>query len=244
MTVEPRDTAPMLALEKIEFAYGDLKVLWGIDLSVRRGEIVTLVGANGAGKSTTLKNVSRLVKWTSGRITFEGEDLAALEPHDVVNRGIIQVPEGRRIFPEMTVMENLRMGSFPKKSRKDRQKNIALSFSLFPRLEERQKQLGGTLSGGEQQMLAIARGLMANPRLLLLDEPSLGLSPLLVKNIFEIISEINKQGVTILLVEQNVYQSLHVAHRAYVLETGHVVLSGTGDQLLNDDHVKKAFLGM
>jgi len=244
MTVEPRDTAPMLALEKIEFAYGDLKVLWGIDLSVRRGEIVTLVGANGAGKSTTLKNISRLVKWTSGRITFEGEDLAALEPHDVVNRGIIQVPEGRRIFPEMTVMENLRMGSFPRKSRKDRQKNIALSFSLFPRLEERQRQLGGTLSGGEQQMLAIARGLMANPRLLLLDEPSLGLSPLLVKNIFEIISEINKQGVTILLVEQNVYQSLHVAHRAYVLETGHVVLSGTGDQLLNDDHVKKAFLGM
>jgi len=244
MTVESRDTAPMLALEKIEFAYGDLKVLWGIDLSVRRGEIVTLVGANGAGKSTTLKNISRLVKWTSGRITFEGEDLAALEPHDVVNRGIIQVPEGRRIFPEMTVMENLRMGSFPRKSRKDRQKNIALSFSLFPRLEERQRQLGGTLSGGEQQMLAIARGLMANPRLLLLDEPSLGLSPLLVKNIFEIISEINKQGVTILLVEQNVYQSLHVAHRAYVLETGHVVLSGTGDQLLNDDHVKKAFLGM
>jgi len=244
MTVEPRDTAPMLALEKIEFAYGDLKVLWGIDLSVRRGEIVTLVGANGAGKSTTLKNISRLVKWTSGRITFEGEDLAALEPHDVVNRGIIQVPEGRRIFPEMTVMENLRMGSFPRKSRKDRQKNIALSFSLFPRLEERQRQLGGTLSGGEQQMLAIARGLMANPRLLLLDEPSLGLSPLLVKNIFEIIGEINKQGVTILLVEQNVYQSLHVAHRAYVLETGHVVLSGTGDQLLNDDHVKKAFLGM
>jgi len=244
MTVESRDTAPMLELEKIEFAYGDLKVLWGIDLSVRRGEIVTLVGANGAGKSTTLKNISRLVKWTSGRVTFEGEDLAALEPHDVVNRGIIQVPEGRRIFPEMTVMENLRMGSFPKKSRKDRQKNIALSFSLFPRLEERQRQLGGTLSGGEQQMLAIARGLMANPRLLLLDEPSLGLSPLLVKNIFEIISEINKQGVTILLVEQNVYQSLHVAHRAYVLETGHVVLSGTGDQLLNDDHVKKAFLGM
>jgi branched-chain amino acid transport system ATP-binding protein len=244
MTVESRDMVPMLALEKIEFAYGDLKVLWGIDLSVRPGEIVTLVGANGAGKSTTLKNISRLVKWTSGRITFEGEDLGALEAHDVVDRGIIQVPEGRRIFPEMTVMENLRMGSFPKKSRKDRQKNIALSFSLFPRLEERQKQLGGTLSGGEQQMLAIARGLMANPRLLLLDEPSLGLSPLLVKNIFEIISEINRQGVTILLVEQNVYQSLHLADRAYVLETGRVVMSGNGDQLLNNDHVKKALLGM
>ena len=234
----------LLALEKIEFAYGDLKVLWGIDLTVRPGEIVTLVGANGAGKSTTLKNISRLVKWTSGRITFEGEDLAGLEPHDVVDRGIVQVPEGRRIFPEMTVMENLRMGSFPKSSRKDREKNLARAFSLFPRLEERQKQLGGTLSGGEQQMLAIARGLMANPRLLLLDEPSLGLSPLLVKNIFAIIAEINKQGVTILLVEQNVYQSLRLANRAYVLESGHVVLSGAGAQLLNDDHVKKAFLGM
>ena len=234
----------LLALERIEFAYGDLKVLWGIDLTVRSGEIVTLVGANGAGKSTTLKNISRLVKWSSGRITFEGEDLAGLEPHDVVDRGIVQVPEGRRIFPEMTVMENLRMGSFPKSSRKDREKNLARAFSLFPRLEERQKQLGGTLSGGEQQMLAIARGLMANPRLLLLDEPSLGLSPLLVKNIFAIIAAINKQGVTILLVEQNVYQSLHVADRAYVLETGHVVLSGSGAQLLTDDHVKKAYLGM
>jgi branched-chain amino acid transport system ATP-binding protein len=234
----------LLALEGIEFAYGDLKVLWGIDLSVRAGEIVTLVGANGAGKSTTLKNISRLVKWTSGRITFEGEELGGLEPHEVVDRGIVQVPEGRRIFPEMTVMENLRMGSFPKSSRKDREKNLARAFSLFPRLEERQKQLGGTLSGGEQQMLAIARGLMANPRLLLLDEPSLGLSPLLVKNIFAIIAEINKQGVTILLVEQNVYQSLRLADRASVLETGHVVLSGSGTQLLNDDHVKKAFLGM
>jgi len=234
----------LLALEGSEFAYGDLKVLWGIDLTVRSGEIVTLVGANGAGKSTTLKNISRLVKWSSGRITFEGEDLAGLEPHDVVDRGIVQVPEGRRIFPEMTVMENLRMGSFPKSSRKDREKNLARAFSLFPRLEERQKQLGGTLSGGEQQMLAIARGLMANPRLLLLDEPSLGLSPLLVKNIFAIIAAINKQGVTILLVEQNVYQSLHVADRAYVLETGHVVLSGSGAQLLTDDHVKTAYLGM
>jgi branched-chain amino acid transport system ATP-binding protein len=234
----------LLALEKIEFAYGDLKVLWGIDLSVRSGEIVTLVGANGAGKSTTLKNISRLVRWTSGRITFEGEDLGGLEPHEVVERGIVHVPEGRRIFPEMTVMENLRMGSFSKSSRKDREKNVARAFSLFPRLEERQKQLGGTLSGGEQQMLAIARGLMANPRLLLLDEPSLGLSPLLVKNIFAIIAEIKRQGVTILLVEQNVYQSLHVADRAYVLETGHVVLTGGGAQLLTDDHVRKAYLGM
>jgi branched-chain amino acid transport system ATP-binding protein len=234
----------LLAIDKLEFAYGDLQVLWGIDITVHEGEIVTLVGANGAGKSTTLKNVSRLVQWSKGSIVFRGEDLARLEPHEVVARGIIQVPEGRRIFPEMTVMENLRMGSFPKSTRGDREKNIERAFSLFPRLKEREKQLGGTLSGGEQQMLAIARGLMANPRLLLLDEPSLGLSPLLVKNIFGIISEINKQGVTILLVEQNVYQSLRIAHRAYVLETGRVVLSGTGEALLNDEHVKKAFLGM
>jgi branched-chain amino acid transport system ATP-binding protein len=242
-TSSPQQT-PMLAVEKLDFSYGDLKVLWGIDLTVQQGEIVTLVGSNGAGKSTTLKNISRLVRWTAGSILWNGENLARLEPHEVVERGIIHVPEGRRIFPEMTVMENLRMGSFPKSCRKDREKNVARAFSLFPRLEERQKQLGGTLSGGEQQMLAIARGLMANPQLLLLDEPSLGLSPLLVKSIFQIISEINRQGVTILLVEQNVYQSLHIAHRAYVLETGRVVLSGTGRELLNDELVKKAFLGM
>ncbi|HEX9406846.1 MAG TPA: ABC transporter ATP-binding protein [Thermoanaerobaculia bacterium] len=234
----------MLAIDKLEFAYGDLQVLWGIDLTVQQGEIVTLVGANGAGKSTTLKNISRLVKWKSGSINFEGQDLSRLEVHEIVERGIIQVPEGRRIFPEMTVMENLRMGSFMKSTRRDREKNIERAFTLFPRLQERQKQLGGTLSGGEQQMLAIARGLMANPRLMLLDEPSLGLSPLLVKNIFQIITEINRLGVTILLVEQNVYQSLRIAHRAYVLETGRVVLTGTGEQLLNNEHVKKAFLGM
>ncbi len=236
--------APMLAIERLEFAYGDLQVLWGIDVSVHQGEIVTLVGANGAGKSTTLKNVSRLVHWKAGSIRFEGEDLSRLEPHEVVGRGVIQVPEGRRIFPEMTVMENLRMGSFPRSVRADREKNLERAFALFPRLEEREKQLGGTLSGGEQQMLAMARGLMANPRLLLLDEPSLGLSPLLVKNIFQIIGEINRQGVTILLVEQNVYQSLRIAHRAYVLETGRVVLTGSGEQLLDDEHVKQAFLGM
>jgi branched-chain amino acid transport system ATP-binding protein len=234
----------LLSIEKLEFAYGDLQVLWGIDIAVNEGEIVTLVGANGAGKSTTLKNVSRLVQWNRGSIAFRGEDLSRLEPHDVVARGVIQVPEGRRIFPEMTVMENLRMGSFPKATRADRSRNLERAFTLFPRLKERETQLGGTLSGGEQQMLAIARGLMANPRLLLLDEPSLGLSPLLVKNIFEIITEINRQGMTILLVEQNVYQSLRIAHRAYVLETGRVVLSGTGEELLADEHVKKAFLGM
>ncbi len=234
----------MLKIEKLNFAYGDLKVLWDVDLEVNQGEIVTVVGANGAGKSTTLKNISRLVKPSSGTITFEGRDLGKMQSHLVVEAGLVQVPKGRRIFPEMTVLENLRMGSYVKATRADRQKNIDWVFDLFPRLKEREKQLGGTMSGGEQQMLAIARGLMANPKILLLDEPSLGLSPLLVKNIFDIITGINKEGVTILLVEQNVYQSLRISHRAYVMETGRVVLTGKGDELLNNDHIKKAFLGM
>jgi branched-chain amino acid transport system ATP-binding protein len=234
----------MLRLERLEFSYGDLQVLWGVDLEVKQGEIVTVVGANGAGKSTILKNVSRLVRPSAGTLTFQGTDLRHLASHQVVELGIVQVPEGRRIFPEMTVVENLRMGSFVKSTRKDRERNVERAFTLFPRLKERARQLGGTMSGGEQQMLAIARGLMANPKLLLLDEPSLGLSPLLVKNIFEIIKEINRQGTTILLVEQNVYQSLRISSRAYVLETGRVVLSGTGAELLDNAHVKKAFLGM
>jgi branched-chain amino acid transport system ATP-binding protein len=234
----------MLKIDKLNFSYGDLKVLWDIDLEVHSGEIVTVVGSNGAGKSTTLKNISRLVRPASGTMTFNGVDLTRLESHEVVEQGVVQVPEGRKIFPEMTVVENLRMGSFIKSARGDRDANIDRVFSLFPRLRERQKQLGGTMSGGEQQMLAIARGLMANPKLLLLDEPSLGLAPLLVKSIFEIITEINRQGVTILLVEQNVYQSLRIAHRAYVLETGRVVLTGTGEELLGNEHVRKAFLGM
>ncbi|WP_298439498.1 ABC transporter ATP-binding protein [Geobacter sp.] len=234
----------MLKIEKLNFSYGDLKVLWDIDLEVKQGEIVTVVGSNGAGKSTTLKNISRLVKPSSGALTFNGTDLSKLEPHQVVELGIVQVPEGRKIFPEMTVLENLRMGSYIKSSRGDRSANIDRAFTLFPRLKERANQLGGTMSGGEQQMLAIARGMMANPKLLLLDEPSLGLAPLFVRFIFDIITEINKQGVTILLVEQNVFQSLRISHRAYVLETGRVVLSGTGEALLNDEHVKKAFLGM
>jgi branched-chain amino acid transport system ATP-binding protein len=234
----------MLKVEKLSFSYGDLQVLWDLDLEVRQGEIVTVVGANGAGKSTLLKNVSRLARPRSGNITFAGTELGRLASHEVVELGIVQVPEARRIFPEMTVLENLRMGSFVKATRKDREKNLQRAFSLFPRLAERQKQLGGTMSGGEQQMLAIARGLMANPKLLLLDEPSLGLSPLFVANIFEIIKEINRQGTTILLVEQNVYQSLRLSHRAYVLETGRVVLSGTGPELLENAHVRKAFLGM
>ena len=233
----------LLRLERLSFSYGDLRVLWDVDLEVRQGEIVTVVGSNGAGKSTVLKNVSRLVRHDGGSLTFDGQDLSRLQPHQVVELGIIQVPEGRRIFPEMTVLENLRMGSFVPSTRKHRERNVERAFALFPRLQERQKQLGGTMSGGEQQMLAIARGLMGNPRLLLLDEPSLGLSLLLVKAIFDVIGEINRQGVTILLVEQNVFQSLRIAHRAYVLETGRVVLTGSGEKLLGDDHVKKAYMG-
>ncbi len=234
----------MLEISKLQFAYGDLQVLWGVDLSVQQGEIVTVVGANGAGKSTILRNCSRLVRALSGSLKFQGEDLAGLQSHQVVERGLVQVPEARRIFPEMTVVENLRMGSYLPATRADRARNMERVFALFPRLAERKKQLGGTMSGGEQQMLAIGRGLMANPKLLLLDEPSLGLSPLFVKNIFDIIKQINAQGTTILLVEQNVYQSLRISHRAYVLETGRVVLSGTGAELLENAHVKKAFLGM
>jgi len=234
----------LLKVDKLNFSYGDLKILWDIDLEVRPTEIVTVVGANGAGKSTTLKNISRLLRPQSGSIVFEGVNLSELESHQVVELGIVQVPEARRIFPEMTVLENLRMGSYLKATRKDRTRNVERVFSLFPRLKERSKQLGGTMSGGEQQMLAIGRGLMGNPKLLLLDEPSLGLSPLFVSNIFSIIREINRQGTTILLVEQNVYQSLNIAHRGYVVETGRVVLTGPGPELLGDEHVKKAFLGM
>jgi branched-chain amino acid transport system ATP-binding protein len=234
----------MLKVEGLNFSYGDLRVLWGVSVEVREGEVVTVVGGNGAGKSTLLKNISRLVQPGSGSITFNGLDLAKLEAHEIVEHGVVQVPEGRKIFPQMSVIENLRMGSFSSGARAKRKENLERVYSLFPRLREREKQLGGTLSGGEQQMLAIARGLMGDPKLLLLDEPSLGLSPLLVKSIFEIIAEIRKQGVTILLVEQNVFQSLKIADRGYVLETGRVVLQDKGAALLGNEHVRKAYLGM
>jgi branched-chain amino acid transport system ATP-binding protein len=234
----------LLEVRKLSFSYDDLQVLWDLDLEVRQGEIVSVVGANGAGKSSLLKNISRLVTHATGAIQFDGIDLLALPAHRVVEHGVIQVPEARRIFPDLTVLENLHMGSYSKRSRPDRARNLERVFSLFPKLHERQKQLGGTLSGGEQQMLAIGRGLMANPRLLLLDEPSIGLAPIMVTNIFEIIQEINRQGTTLLLLEQNVYQSLRIAHRAYVIELGRVVLSGTGAELSDNEHVKKAFLGL
>jgi len=234
---------PLLDVRDLDFAYGDVQVLRGVSLSVNAGEIVTLVGSNGAGKTTTLRNISRLVRPRSGTLVFDGHDLARLASHQVVELGVVQVPEGRRVFPEMTVLENLRMGGYIKTARADREKNLERGLTLFPRLRERVAQLAGTLSGGEQQMLAIARGLMARPRLLVLDEPSLGLSPLLVRTIFDTIVQINAQGISVLLVEQNVYQSLRIAARGYVLETGRIALSGTGPELLNNDQVKAAFLG-
>lgn len=234
----------LLEIRDLSFAYGDLQVLWGVDLKVEQGEIVSVVGANGAGKSTLLKNISRTVRGRAATLQFDGKDLRDLPAHDVVELGVVQVPEARRIFPDMTVLENLRLGSYSRRSRADRKRNLERVFSLFPRLSERQEQLGGTMSGGEQQMLAIARGLMANPRLLLLDEPSIGLAPLLVTNIFETIAEINRQGTTIVLLEQNVYQSLRISNRGYVVELGRIVLHGTGPELAENDHVKKAFLGI
>jgi branched-chain amino acid transport system ATP-binding protein len=241
--IVPAARPPLLEVRDLDFAYGDVHVLHGVSLSVQAGEIVTLVGSNGAGKSTTLRNISRLLRPRAGSVVFDGHDLTRLASHQVVELGVVQVPEGRRVFPEMTVLENLRMGSYIRTARADRGKNLEHGLTLFPRLRERIGQLAGTLSGGEQQMLAIARGLMAKPRLLILDEPSLGLSPLLVKTIFDTIAEINKQGVSVLLVEQNVYQSLRIANRGYVLETGRIALEGTGKELLGNDRVKAAFLG-
>jgi len=236
-------TTPLLEVRDLDFAYGDVQVLRGVSLAVNAGEIVTLVGSNGAGKSTTLRNISRLLRPRAGSIVFDGHDLTRLSSHQVVELGVVQVPEGRRVFPEMTVLENLRMGSYIKSARPDREKNLERGLTLFPRLKERIGQLAGTLSGGEQQMLAIARGLMAKPRLLILDEPSLGLSPLLVRTIFDTIARINTQGTSVLLVEQNVYQSLRIAARGYVLEIGRIALSGAGSDLLANDQVKAAFLG-
>src|SRR4051812_29123445 len=232
-----------LEVRDLDFAYGDVQVLRGVSLTLNKGEIVTLVGSNGAGKSTTLRNISRLLRPRSGTLVFDGHDLTRLSSHQVVELGVIHVPEGRRVFPEMTILENLRMGSYIRSARADRAKNLERGLTLFPRLKERIGQLAGTLSGGEQQMLAIARGLMAKPRLLILDEPSLGLSPLLVRTIFDTIAQINAQGTSVLLVEQNVYQSLRIAARGYVLETGRIALSGTGTELLANDQVKAAFLG-
>lgn len=231
----------LLKIEDLKVNYGGIEAVKGINLSVEEGQIVTLIGSNGAGKSTTLRTISGLVKPRSGKITFCGEDITGMDPTNIVKRGITMAPEGRRIFPDMTVKENLRVGAFLRKD--DLSEDLDRVYDLFPRLKEREWQLGGTLSGGEQQMLAVGRALMAKPKLIMLDEPSLGLAPLVVKSIFDIIREINQQGVTILLIEQNANMALQVAHSAYVLETGSITMTGTGAALLTDDRIKEAYLG-
>ncbi|WP_399553003.1 ABC transporter ATP-binding protein [uncultured Leifsonia sp.] len=234
----------MLELKNISVAYGRIEAIHDMSFSVEEGEIVSLIGANGAGKSTTMKTISGILNPSKGSIHFDGQDITKMKAHIRVIRGISQAPEGRGIFPGMTVMENLDMGAFGRKDRSKMGEDFDRVFALFPRLAERKTQLGGTMSGGEQQMLAIGRALMSNPRLLLLDEPSMGLAPQFIRQIFSIIAEINKQGTTILLVEQNANQALARAHRAFVLETGNITRAGTGKELLADPAIKEAYLGV
>ena len=234
---------PMLKIDNIDVYYGAIHALKGISLEVKEGEIVTLIGANGAGKSTTLRTISGLLKPKTGSITFLGQDIAGVRAHEIVKKGISQVPEGRRVFAEMTVMENLDLGAFVRKDKAGIQQDLKHVFELFPRLEERKNQSAGTLSGGEQQMLAMGRALMSRPKLLLLDEPSMGLAPLLIKEIFNIIVDINKSGTTVLHVEQNANMALSIANRAYVLETGRITLSGSAKELAASEDVRKAYLG-
>jgi branched-chain amino acid transport system ATP-binding protein len=233
----------LLEVTDIRSHYGSIEALKGISLEVYEGEIVTLIGSNGAGKSTTLRSISGIVPPKIGTITFNGREIQGLPGHQVAEIGIAQSPEGRRIFPRMTVLENLEMGAFTRRDAKGIRSDIERVYTLFPRLKERERQKGGTMSGGEQQMLAMGRALMAQPRLLLLDEPSLGLAPVIVDKIYEIIREINQQGTTILLVEQNANYALDVSHRGYVLETGTVALTDNSDSLRNDERVMAAYLG-
>ena len=233
----------MLKIENLHVSYGGIQALRGISLEVPDGKIVTLIGANGAGKSTTLRTITGLVKASSGSIQWNGEELLGRSIDKIVGSGIAMSPEGRRVFADMSVLENLRIGAYLRTDKAEIEKDVQWVYSLFPRLEERSWQLAGTLSGGEQQMLAVGRALMSRPKLMMLDEPSLGLAPLVVQDIFSIIGEINRQGVTILLIEQNANMALKIADLAYVLETGNITLSGTGAQLLADEKVKEAYLG-
>ncbi len=234
----------MLRVENIDVFYGDLQVLWEVSFEVKEGEIVALVGANGSGKSTSLKTISGLLRPARGGMSFLDQHLDLIPPHKIIDHGIAHVPEGRRLFPEMSVRENLIMGSLAPQAKRKRDQTMEWIFGLFPRLREREKQMAGTLSGGEQQMLAVGRGLMALPRMIMFDEPSLGLAPILVAEIFKIIKRINQEGVTVLVTEQNTKQTLEISDRGYVLENGRVVLSGTGQELLDNEHVKAAYLGI
>ncbi|BEH11924.1 MULTISPECIES: ABC transporter ATP-binding protein [Geobacter] len=233
----------MLVVENLSVNYGAIKALVNVSCRVDQGEIVALIGANGAGKTTILNTISSIVPAAAGRVLFEGEDITKTAPHEIVKRGVCQVPEGRRVFSKMSVLENLEMGAYIRSDKKGIAQEMERIFHLFPRLAERKKQLAKTLSGGEQQMLAMGRALMSRPRLLLLDEPSMGLAPMLVEKIFEIIGEINGTGTTIMLVEQNAHMALSIAHRAYVLETGHIVLEGPAGELAENPEVRKAYLG-
>ncbi len=235
---------PLLELDNVHTYYGNIHALKGLSISVDEAEIVTLIGANGAGKSTTLKTISGLLKPRVGTIQLDGKNLATLKPHEIVQEGVVQVPEGRRVFARMSVMENLEMGAYQQKDKARIREDLERVFTLFPRLKERRTQIAGTLSGGEQQMLATGRALMGHPRLLLMDEPSMGLAPVLVENIFATILEINKEGTTILLVEQNAHMALSVAHRGYVLQTGEIVMQDTAENLRKNEMVQKAYLGI
>jgi len=236
-------SSPLLDLQNLRAGYGPIEVLKGISIQVNAGEIVTVIGANGAGKTTTLMTVSGLVKIRGGRVTFDGQDLSAVPAHDIVKLGLSQSPEGRKIFPRLTVLENLQMGAFTVKDPARVKEDIEKAYHYFPILKDRQRQLGGTLSGGEQQMLAIARALMTRPKLLLLDEPSLGLAPMLVLKIFEVIRDLNKAGMSVLLVEQNARMALKLAHRGYVMETGSITATAPAADLLNDPRIQAAYLG-
>jgi len=231
----------MLKFENVNVSYGSVKILWDVDFHIDKGEIITIIGPNGAGKTTIVKTIMGLLKPTSGTIEFNGNPIHLAPTHKIVEGGIALVPEGRELFPRMTIMENLQMGAY---TSDDKENTLEWVFDLFPRLEERQKQSAGTMSGGEQQMLAIARGLMSRPKLLILDEPSLGLAPIMVKTVFEIVKTLNSKGVTVLLVEQNIHHALEASNRGYVLETGRITLEGKSSELLDNNHVKEAYLGM
>jgi branched-chain amino acid transport system ATP-binding protein len=233
----------MLAIDRLQVAYGKVQALWDVTLEVPDGDIVALVGANGAGKTTLLKTISGLLRRQSGSITFDGKHIEEASPPEIVKHGVVHVPEGRKLFPELTVIDNLLMGAYTI-SQSERPQRLERVFSVFPVLQERQKQIAGTLSGGEQQMVAIGRGMMAGPKLLMLDEPSLGLAPILVEEVFSVITEINRLGVTVLLVEQNTQHALTLANNGFVMELGRIALSGSGSELLANSNVRKAYLGL